>query len=337
MSPRYPARSLVLLAAVLATSIAFAQTPTPSAPPPPPAPAPALAVPPTPPTPPPPSPVSGIRNKISAGDLLSAESILDVHREKNGTDGPYLVGLSWLARGALMLGDDEKVKRYVADTRALCDAKMKAGATLEKDHDLETALGAAIEVEAQRLERKQGAKAAAAFVTKELAARPGPVAFRSRLYKRLNMLNLVGQPAPELVIEDFQGAQPPTLAQLRGKPVLLFVWSQTCGDCRAQSAGLARTVKRHASKGLRTVALTRFYSDETDHVAWKARADSVWSADYKDVGTVPMVFSTASMERYGGSSTPTFVFVDRAGIVRGYTPTRLTDAEFDKALAAIER
>jgi len=47
--------------------------------------------------------------------------------------------------------------------------------------------------------------------------------------------------------------------------------------------------------------------------------------------------STASMERYGGSSTPTFVFIDRAGVVREYTPTRLTEAEFDRALATIAR
>jgi hypothetical protein len=31
------------------------------------------------------------------------------------------------------------------------------------------------------------------------------------------------------------------------------------------------------------------------------------------------------------------VFIDRAGIVRGYTPTRLTEAELDKALAGILR
>src|SRR5262245_65668662 len=36
--------------------------------------------------PPPPSPVQGIRNKVSAGDLLSAESVLEVHRAKNGED-----------------------------------------------------------------------------------------------------------------------------------------------------------------------------------------------------------------------------------------------------------
>jgi thioredoxin-related protein len=43
------------------------------------------------------------------------------------------------------------------------------------------------------------------------------------------------------------------------------------------------------------------------------------------------------MERYGGSSTPTFVFIDRSGIVRFYTPTRLTEEAFDRALATITK
>jgi hypothetical protein len=31
------------------------------------------------------------------------------------------------------------------------------------------------------------------------------------------------------------------------------------------------------------------------------------------------------MVRYGGPSTPTFVFLDSGGIVRGYLPYRLTE------------
>lgn len=38
------------------------------------------------------------------------------------------------------------------------------------------------------------------------------------------------------------------------------------------------------------------------------------------------------MVRYGGSSTPTFVFIDRKGIVRRYTPTRLTEEELDRTV-----
>ena len=284
---------------------------------------------------PPPSPVAGIRGKISAGDLLSAESILEVYRAKVGEDGAFLTGLSWLARGALLVGDLEKAGRYATDVRTRCADRLAHGVDLEKDHDTEIALGAAIEVEAQLIARSKGRAPAAAYLRGELKRLQGPVALLSRLNKRINMLTLVGSPAPELVVEDFVGDLPPTLASLRGKPVLLFIWAEGCGDCKAQEATLARVKARFAPKGLQVVALTRYYDEGADRVAEKARVDSVWKAVYANVGTVPIVISTASMERYGGSSTPTFVFVDAAGIVRGYTPTRLTEPEFDLALAEI--
>ena len=57
---------------------------------------------------------------------------------------------------------------------------------------------------------------------------------------------------------------------------------------------------------------------------------------YADVGSIPIVISTASMVRYGCSSTPTFVFIDRKGRVSWYTPTRLTEAELERAVLRIE-
>src|SRR5688572_24165809 len=103
--PRPYRWSALILALALAVSVSAAPPPAPAAPAPaaPPAPAvlPATAAVAQPPAPPAPSPVSSIRNKLSAADLLSAESILDVHREQHGEDGPWLAGLGWLARGAL--------------------------------------------------------------------------------------------------------------------------------------------------------------------------------------------------------------------------------------------
>lgn len=38
------------------------------------------------------------------------------------------------------------------------------------------------------------------------------------------------------------------------------------------------------------------------------------------------------MVRYGASATPTFVLIDRKGIVRLYAPTRLTEAELSRRI-----
>lgn len=321
-STKLPGIYMMLAALFISASLTFAQSP---------------ATPPTPLTPLAPSPPStGIRNKISAGDLLSAESILEVHRTKNGEDGQWLVGLSWLARGALLLGDNEKAERYATQVRKSCADRIKNGANLEKDHDLEYAYGTAIEVEAQRVEHLKGIPQAVEYVRGELANVKGPVALIARLNKRLNMLTLTGKPAPELQVEDFIGDKPPTLASLHGKPVLLFIWAFGCGDCKAQEATLAKVKSRYADR-LHIVTLTRYYEVDSLRTHEKFQIDSVWKSVYADMGTVPMVISTASAERYGGSSTPTFVFIDRNGIVRRYTPTRLTEEEFDHTLEPLMR
>jgi len=49
---------------------------------------------------------------------------------------------------------------------------------------------------------------------------------------------------------------------------------------------------------------------------------------------VPVPISDAAMLRYGVSATPTFVFVDRKGIVRLYSPTRMSE---ERLSAEIER
>ncbi len=289
------------------------------------------------PTPGRPSPVMGIRNKVSAGDLLSAESILEVHRSLNGEDDAHLVGLSWLARGALYLGEIDKARRFAAEARARCAAKIAQGNGPANDQAVEVALGAVIEVEAQLVQREKGPARAAELVRGELGRIGGPIALRSRLNKRINMLALVGAPAPEIIIEDFVSEQPTTLASVRGQAVVLFLFANGCPDCEAQVATLARVRTRYAEKGLRLLALTRYYRPEAERAAEKSRLQTAWQNAYRELESTPVVISTVSMERYGGSSTPTFVFVDRAGIVRGYTPTRLTEADLDREVARIVR
>src|SRR5215510_9273362 len=138
-----------------------------------------------------------------SSDVCSSD--LEVHKAQYGEDGGYLVGLSWLARGALLVGDLDKAKQYAAETRTRCAQKTAQGMGPEKDHNVETALGAAIEVESQRLERVKSAKAATTYVRDELGKIHGPTALLSRLNKRIDILTMSGHPAPELTVEDSLG------------------------------------------------------------------------------------------------------------------------------------
>lgn len=333
-------RTLVTAALALVASVALAQgtsTSSPSGAPVAPAVTPAAPAPAATPAPSPASStISGIRNKVSAADLPSAESILEVYRERHGEDGGYLVALGWLSRGALLLDEVGRAAELNAELRRLCDERLARGPGLGMDDTLETALGAAIEVEAQLRARTQGGRDdAVRWLRGQIEKLPGRVAFRSRLYKRLDMMTLAGAPAPELAIEDWVGAKPATLAARRGRPVVLFIWRHNCGDCLSQAAALGRAVTKYAGSGLEVVPLTRYYED--DHVREKAAVDSVWTAVYGSLAPATTVISTESMIRYGGSSTPTFVFIDRKGVVRWYTPTRLTEAQLEHAIEDLLR
>jgi hypothetical protein len=44
---------------------------------------------------------------------------------------------------------------------------------------------------------------------------------------------------------------------------------------------------------------------------------------------------TETMVRYGASATPTFALVDRKGVVRFYTPTRLTEAALSRRIEEV--
>ncbi len=324
--PALPVRRIVFVIGLAVASVAAAQTPSV------PAATPSAAAPaPTPPS-------QSIRYKLAAGDLPSAESILEVHREKYGEDGLWLNGLAWLARGALLLGDLPKAQSYAADVRARAVQQLGTSRDVATVPDVEIPLGAAIEVEAQRLERTRGKRAAVTYLRREIATFEGPVGFRARLHKRLAMLSWVGARAPELVPERTLGDAPGTLAACKGRPVVVFGFDKYCGDCKGQSASLRRMFAKHRAEGIRMIALTRhFETGDSLRAAEFAKVDSVWADVYAGLDDVPRVVSTASMIEYGVSSTPTFVFIDRRGVVRRYTPTRLTESELDREMAAIAR
>jgi len=277
-----------------------------------------------------------IRMKISAGDLPSAESILAYHRAEVGEDGDYVLGLAWVARGAALLGDWPAARSWAGKARAAADARIKSQADYETQSEAVYALGTSIEVEAQALAAAGKKAEALRFLeqsAKEQEAAKAPYNLRARIWKRRNLIELEGRTAPSIRIEDRVG-DPPTLESLRGKPVVLYFWWEACGDCRMQADAFRRTVEKYIGRGVAFIAPTRYYHPG-DHAEEKRKIEKSWNEVYKLTGTVPVAISDEAMLRYGASATPTFVFVNRKGIVTRYSPTRMTEERLSAAIEEI--
>ena len=274
--------------------------------------------------------VQGVRSKLSAADLASGEAAVETYRLTKGVDPEYLSAVGWLARGAEMLGRRDKAAAWVAELRREIPAETP---------ETIVPLGAAIEVEGRLRLGTEGRGGSIRFLEGELS-RAKDAALRSRIRKNLNLLTLEGESAPELGGEETLSGEKVRLADLGGRPALLFFWANWCGDCKAESAKLARLREEYASKGLVLVAPTRLYGSveankNASPAEEKVHVRKVFSESYPGLSGVSVPVDTETMVRYGASATPTYVLVDKKGRVSFYSPTRVSEAELSRRIEAL--
>jgi thiol-disulfide isomerase/thioredoxin len=276
--------------------------------------------------------VSDVRALIAKDDLASAEKTLLAYMNEAGTTPEALEALSWLGRGALAKKDYDEANRFATQTYGLALEALK-NRPMDAEPRLPIAIGAAIEVQAHVMAAKGNRSEAVYFLQRELDEYKN-TSIRTRIQKNVHVLSLEGRPAPAYEVSEYVGgAKPPTLASLRGKPVMVFLWAHWCGDCKGMAKTLAELGAAYKDKGFTIVAPTQRYG----YVAKRAPADAATEIAYiGDVAkefygsvdwTVPV--NNESFASYGSSTTPTIVLIDRNGIVRLYHPGQMTRAELE--------
>ena len=278
-----------------------------------------------------------IRMKISAGDLPSAESILEVHRAEKGEDAEYLLGLAWLARGAALLGDWPSASRYAKSARELLSAGSARRRSTKTTPRRSTRWAPRSRSTRRRWPRRGRRRRRCALLDESARAQEkAPYNLRARIAKRRNQIELVGRPprrsAPTITL----GAAPPTLESLRGRPACSFSGGSPAATARRRRRRCARPSRSTAPKGVAFVAPTRYYGTE-ERAEERAKIEKAWKEIYDLPASVTVPIGDAAMLRYGVSATPTFVFIDRKGVVTSYLPYRMTEERLSQAIDPLLR
>ncbi len=282
--------------------------------------------------------VNDVRDLIARNDLAAAERAARTYSTQAGKTSEFAAAVSWLGRGALAAKKFDQAERFSTEARELSLSLMKTR-KLDADPWLATALGASIEVKAQVMAARGERSEAVTFLQAQIAAF-GTTSLHERIRKNLNLLSLQGQPAPELDVTEWIGEKPQTLAALRGRPVLLFFWAHWCSDCKAMVKSVASVMRANGSKGLALVAPTRRFGyaaggEDATPAVEKPYIEKIRTQFYAELGKMQVPMSAANFQRYGSSSTPTVVLVDRAGKVRYYHPGAVSEQELSAEVAKV--
>ncbi len=273
--------------------------------------------------------VEDVRAAIARNDPAAAEQQVQAYRQAHGADAQLAAAITWQARAALAAKKFDQAAAYADQARQMTLPNLR-GPRIDREKWL-YAMGASIEVQAQTLAAQGETADAVGFLRDELKTYSG-TSIHERIQKNINLLSLEGKPAPALEEAVWFGPRPPSIASLRGKAVLLFFWAHWCPDCKATVPIIAGLMKKYGPRGLALIGPTEYYGYvangmDAPPVVEKPYIEQIRQQFYAPLADMPAPLSNANFARYGASSTPTLVLVDRKGIVSWFHPGAATEQE----------
>ncbi len=279
--------------------------------------------------------VAYVEAALQHGDLASASAMVAQYRRMKGDTPEALEALSWVARGELATGHVEQASKDVEEIKRSSQATLGTR-TLDAEPHLPLALGAAYEVEAEILYDAHKRAEALQLLQSALHTWRG-TSLVDRLQKNINLMTLQGRPVPLLRAPEWIGTRPAPETTWRGKVVLLFFWAHWCADCKAEEPIIAKLGAELEPKGLLIVAPTRRYGYTADDehappAKETAFMRKVYEKYYSNIPNAQVPIDELNFERFGASTTPTIVLVDRRGIVKLYHPGVMEEGDLRAAI-----
>ena len=278
-----------------------------------------------------------VRDEIAKGNFREAEAL--TRREMRVSRTPIAIeAFSWLGRGTLAAKQYDVAMTYASRAYEMVEEQLKTR-QLDAEPRLPIALGAAIEVQANAL-AGQGRRSEGLMLLQREIERFKGTSIITRLNKNVNLLSLEGQPALSWASNEWLGPKPPTAEELKGKPVVMFLWAHWCGDCKKQGPILNALVEKYKSSGIVVLAPTqRFGYAEKRRPVGPAEElkyiEQVRDEFYPWMKTVSAPVSDDVYLRYGVSTTPTYVMIDRDGKVSTYLPGQPTSEQLEPLIQKI--
>lgn len=136
---------------------------------------------------------------------------------------------------------------------------------------------------------------------------------------------VVGSAAPDFSLADLDG-NPLRLADLRGRPVILYFWASWCGPCVEEFPLLREASARHEQHGLAVVGIV---VDDRSEAArdFMARNGATWPAAMDPGGRVAAA--------YGILGPPQTYFIGADGTIAARHFGQMTADAMDRQLATI--
>jgi thiol-disulfide isomerase/thioredoxin len=136
---------------------------------------------------------------------------------------------------------------------------------------------------------------------------------------RGTQIGLLGKPAPEINLKVWLIGDPVTLADLRGRIVLIEFWATWCKPCQEMFPKLTALYDEESKNGLEIVAITRHY------MAYKGTLEArneeldlmrATLSQHRVEFRVAVAEDEGLQRVYGANGLPTMVLIDREGFVQ---------------------